>query len=48
MQSNQDAADKLCRKICREAARDGGTVSFSLSRMIEAKVPLSTIRKVIK
>lgn len=48
MQSNQDRADKECRRICREAARDGRTVPFTLARMIDAKVPVKTIKKVIR
>lgn len=44
----QAAADKECRRLCKKAKENGGTVPYSLSRMIEAKVPLSTIRKVIR
>lgn len=44
----QAAADKECRRICKQAKENGGTVPYSLSRMIDAKVPLSTIRKVIR
>jgi len=44
--NNQQAADKECRKQCRLAKQSGSTVPYSLSRMIEAKVPLSTIRAV--
>ncbi|QLG93878.1 hypothetical protein HZF02_18860 [Pseudomonas yamanorum] len=44
--NNQEAADKECRKQCRLAKQNGSTVPYSLSRMIDAKVPLSTIRLV--
>lgn len=44
--NNQEAADKECRRQCRLAKTNGGTVHYSLSRMIDAKVPLSTIRAV--
>lgn len=44
----QKAADKECRRLCKLAAENGGTVPFTLSRMIDAKVPLSTIRKVYR
>ncbi|MNO56397.1 hypothetical protein D3C76_469100 [compost metagenome] len=44
----QAAADKECRRLCKKAKEIGGTVPFSLSRMIDAKVPLSTIRKVLR
>ncbi len=44
--NNQEAADKECRRQCRLAKQNGSTVPYSLSRMIDAKVPLSTIRAV--
>ncbi|MNC25290.1 hypothetical protein D3C75_733720 [compost metagenome] len=44
----QAAADKECRRLCKQAKEHDGTVPFSLSRMIDAKVPLSTIRKVLR
>ncbi|OOG85734.1 hypothetical protein B0E42_13105 [Pseudomonas sp. A25(2017)] len=44
--NNQEAADKECRRQCRLAKKNGSTVPYSLSRMIDAKVPLSTIRAV--
>lgn len=44
----QAEADKECRRLCKQAKEQGGTVPFSLSRMIEAKVPLSTIRRVLR
>lgn len=44
----QAEADKECRRLCKVAKASGGTVPFSLSRMIDAKVPLSTIRAVIR
>lgn len=43
---NQEKADRECRKQCRLAKQSGSTVPYTLSRMIEAKVPLSTIRAV--
>ncbi|WP_236169754.1 hypothetical protein [Pseudomonas atacamensis] len=43
---NQEEADRECRKQCRLAKQNGSTVPYTLSRMIEAKVPLSTIRAV--
>ena len=44
----QAEADKECRRLCKLAKENGGTVPYSLGRMIEAKVPLSTIRKVVR
>jgi hypothetical protein len=44
----QEEADKACRKACRDAKRRGSTVPYSLSRMIDAGVPLSTIKAVIR
>ena len=44
----QAAADKECRRLCKQAKENGGTVHFGLGRMIDAKVPLSTIRKVLR
>lgn len=46
--NNQEKADKECRRQCLEAKKRGGTVHFTLARMIEAKVPLSTIRAVTR
>ena len=44
----QAAADKDCRRLCKQAKENGGTVPFGLGRMIDANVPLSTIRKVLR
>ena len=46
--NQQKVADKECRRLCKLAKESGGTVPYTLSRMIDAKVPLSTIRKVIR
>lgn len=47
--SNAQAdADKECRRQCKVAKQAGNTVPYSLCRMIEAKVPLSTIRAVVR
>lgn len=48
MQFNQDKADLHCRKQCREAKSRGHKVGYSLSRMIDAKVPISTIMAVLR
>lgn len=44
----QKASDKECRRICKLAKANGGTVPYTLIRMIDAKVPLSTIRAVLR
>lgn len=46
MQANQDAADKEARRLVRLAYKTGGTVGFSLNRLISLGVSLKVIRAV--
>ena len=47
-QSNQDAADKEARRIVRVAYATGGTVGFSLSRLLELKISLKVLQAVYR
>jgi hypothetical protein len=42
----QREADKVARRICKDAYAIGGTVSFSLGRLIELKLSLKVIRAI--
>jgi hypothetical protein len=44
----QGEADKAARRICREAYARGGTVPYSLGRLIELKLSLKVIRAVYR
>jgi len=48
MVSNQEAADKAARKMIRLAYKTGGTVSFSLSRLLSLGVSLKVAMSVYK
>lgn len=42
----QRAADKEARRLCRIAYQTGGTVGYSLGRLIELKLSLKVIRAI--
>jgi hypothetical protein len=44
----QAAADKEARRLVRVAFRAGGTVPYSLGRLIELKLSLNVIRAVYR
>ncbi len=44
----QEASDKEARRIIKNAEKNGKTVDYSLSRMIELGVSLKTIRSVYR
>lgn len=48
MQSNQDAADKEARRMIRLAYATGGTVGFSLSRLLSLKISTKVLRAVYR
>ena len=44
----QGEADKAARRICREAYARGGTVPYSLGRLIELKLSLKVVRAIYR
>jgi len=44
----QGEADKAARRICREAYARGGTVPYSLGRLLELKLSLKVVRAVYR
>jgi hypothetical protein len=44
----QGEADKAARRICREAYAHGGTVPYTLGRLIELKLSLKVIRAIYR
>ncbi len=44
----QGEADKAARRICREAYARGGTVPYSLGRLVDLKLSLKVIRAVYR
>jgi len=48
MQSNQTAADKEARRMVRVAFATGGTVPFTLGRLIELKISIKVLRAVYR
>jgi len=44
----QEASDKEARRIIKNAERNGKTVDYSISRMIELGISLKTIRSVYR
>ena len=45
---HQAAADKEARRLVRIAYRTGGTVPYSLGRLLELKLSLKVIRAVLR
>lgn len=48
MQSNQEAADKEARRLIRLAYKTGGTVGYSLNRLLSLGVSLKIVRAVYR
>jgi hypothetical protein len=48
MQKNQDAADKEARRQVRIAYKTGGTVWYSLNRLLSLGVSLKVVRAVYR
>lgn len=48
MLDQQAAADKEARRMVRVAYATGGTVSFSLSRLLELKISIKVLRAVYR
>lgn len=44
----QAAADKTARRLCREAYERGGTVPYSLSRLLDLKLSVKMIRAIVR
>lgn len=44
----QAAADKEARRLCKIAYQTGGTVSFSLGRLLELKLSLKVIQLIYR
>lgn len=44
----QGEADKAARRICREAYARGGTVPYSLGRLLDLKLSLKVIRAIVR
>jgi hypothetical protein len=44
----QGEADKAARRLCREAYERGGTVPYTLGRLIELKLSMKVIRAVYR
>ena len=44
----QGEADKAARRICREAYERGGTVPYTLGRLIELKLSLKVVRAIYR
>lgn len=42
------AADKEARRLCRIAHRTGGTVPYTLGRLLELKLSLSVVRAIYR
>ena len=48
MYDPQKIADKEARRLCRLAYKTGGTVPYSLSRLLELKLSLNVMRAICR
>jgi hypothetical protein len=48
MYDPQKIADKEAKRLCRLAYKTGGTVPYSLSRLLELKLSLNVIRAICR